>query len=202
MFTGIIEQVGRVLETTSSAITIEASRKEDDPFQIGESIAVNGCCLTLARSSELTFALSEETLRKTNLGSSRQGDRVNLERAMKVGARFGGHVVQGHVNTTATFDSIHETAQAHVMRFRISSDAKYVIEKGSDRSQRNQPQSGRTFTRGRVFNQVRCVDHPAHLGVYKPKRPSFRETKSTWSSICWQSTSSGFFRIVSSPAHC
>src|SRR5579862_238918 len=117
MFTGIIEALGTVVNVTPASLVIEAASPEDS-FQIGESIAVNGCCLTLVSAeSGLHFDISEETLRRTSLGKLKLGSPVNLERAMKVGSRFGGHMVQGHVDGTGALISVTKTDAAHVMRF-------------------------------------------------------------------------------------
>jgi len=132
MFTGIIETLGKVTSRTAQVLEISAAFPED-PVQIGESVAVNGCCLTVVSAENgLRFEMSEETLRRTSLGELQPGSPVNLERAMKAGGRFGGHMVQGHVDGTGNLVSVRETEGAHVMRFSYPGGmGKYLIEKGS-----------------------------------------------------------------------
>jgi riboflavin synthase len=100
----------------------------------GESIAVNGACLTAinSRTSSCAFFASPETLAKTNLGDLEVGDSVNLERALQIGDRLGGHFVQGHIDDTARVESIRQEGETSVFRFAVPhSLGKYVIEKGS-----------------------------------------------------------------------
>src|SRR4030042_6140870 len=101
MFTGIVEEVGTAKSLQAGKLTIAASGvlKSTKP---GDSIAVNGACLTVTKISGNTFSVDvmPETLRRTNLGALRPGDGVNLERALAVDGRFGGHFVQGHVDAT------------------------------------------------------------------------------------------------------
>jgi riboflavin synthase len=131
MFTGIIETLGKVVGVTPASLAVEATFEE--PIDLGESIAVNGCCLTVVSAEgALRFDISEETLRRTSLGELKPGSLVNLERAMKVGSRFGGHIVQGHVDGTGALVSVRETDAAHVLRFSYPTEfGKYLIEKGS-----------------------------------------------------------------------
>lgn len=111
MFTGIIQKVGRVSELQEreggKRLWLSASPWER-PYDAGESIAVNGVCLTLAdrREGELGFDVLEETLRKTNLGSLNAGSCVNLERALRYGDALGGHLVSGHVDACGEVRSI------------------------------------------------------------------------------------------------
>jgi riboflavin synthase len=132
MFTGIIEYIGTVKAVDSRSLEIEPP-ETGDSFEIGESVAVNGCCLTVvAATGTLRFEMSEETLRRTALGLLTSGSPVNLERAMRADSRFGGHMVQGHVDGTGQLVSVEETPQAHILRFSYPKEsAKYVIEKGS-----------------------------------------------------------------------
>ncbi len=109
MFTGLVESLGKI----ERAVAEDGGGRRflirwpaawlSDPFQLGESIAVNGCCLTVVAATDDTFSVQAgpETLDRTNLNAKSAGDRVNLERALKAGARLGGHFVQGHVDTTA-----------------------------------------------------------------------------------------------------
>lgn len=101
---------------------------------IGESVAVNGCCLTVVRSgvNDATFDLSEETLARTNLGLLREGSHVNVERAMKPNDRFGGHIVQGHVDAVGELVSRQPSETGEVFRFRVPLDGDvFLIDKGS-----------------------------------------------------------------------
>ncbi len=107
MFTGLVEALGRVEradEEGSGRRFRLAWPGLSDRLTLGESIAVNGCCLTVVSTEGATFDVQAgpETLLRTNLGSKRAGDVVNLERSLRVGDRLGGHFVQGHVDTTAT----------------------------------------------------------------------------------------------------
>ena len=118
MFTGLIEEVGTVTSTRererSKQLQIVAPRiaKKIRP---GESVAVNGCCLTLSahRGDQLTFNLLEETLDRTNLKMLRRGSGVNLERALRADGRLGGHFVQGHVDCTSRVISFEQTGGDH-----------------------------------------------------------------------------------------
>src|ERR1700678_1092358 len=109
VFTGLVEGLGRleqvIPENGGRRLTIAwPGLPAADPLQLGESVAVSGCCLTVVAATGETFEIQAgpETLDRTNLGTRRAGDRVNLERALKVGARMGGHFVQGHIDPTAT----------------------------------------------------------------------------------------------------
>ncbi|RYG16044.1 riboflavin synthase, partial [bacterium] len=104
MFTGIVESLGEVVSLREGRLEVQAEPHfVPDGFDEGESIAVNGCCLTVLPGKGLRFDLSPETLARTSLGDLVPGSRVNLERAIVAGGRLGGHVVQGHVDTTGTF---------------------------------------------------------------------------------------------------
>jgi riboflavin synthase len=134
VFTGIIEALGAVTLFDGGNLALDVvGSLGDDPIRLGESIAVNGCCLTVVETSPaLLFNLSPETLARTSLGDLAPGKNVNLERAMRVGDRLGGHLVQGHVDGTGSVVSITPSDGATVIRFRVpESGAKYVIDKGS-----------------------------------------------------------------------
>jgi riboflavin synthase len=137
MFTGLIEEVGTVFtlekNTYGARLAITADRLSGK-VQIGESIAVNGCCLTvcLRQGDQLGFDLLEETLQRTNLRTLRRNDRVNLERALVADGRLGGHFVQGHVDCNARILSLEETSADWRLAIELPADfAKYVVEKGS-----------------------------------------------------------------------
>ena len=137
MFTGIIEEIGHVKNIkknpASAIITIQAE-KVLESTQPGDSIAVNGICLTVTEMGSNYFMadVMHETLRRSSLGSVSAGSSVNLERAMQLGARFGGHIVSGHIDGTGKILGIREDDNA--VWYRISADfklLKYIIEKGS-----------------------------------------------------------------------
>ena len=137
MFTGIIEDIGDIKsikhEGDSAVLVIHSSKIMDD-VKLGDSIAVNGVCLT-ARSisgNEFTADVMAETLRRSSLGALKPGSKVNLERAMQLGGRFGGHIVSGHIDGTGTIISMKREANA--VWVEISADSKIlklIIEKGS-----------------------------------------------------------------------
>lgn len=136
MFTGLIEAVGTV--TLLEARGNDAARLVLDlPFAgdlvLGESVAVNGCCLTVTgNEAGVSFDLLVETLNRTNLGDLKPGDRVNLERALRADGRFGGHFVQGHVDTTATVVAAEPKGSDRNLVIAIpQGGARYFIEKGS-----------------------------------------------------------------------
>lgn len=107
MFTGIIETLGSVRAFSARCLEIALEHEfPDEPLVAGESISVNGCCLTTTCDQGLQFDLSEETLERTTLGRLQVGDLVNLERAMRIGDRLGGHLVSGHVDDQCTLDEV------------------------------------------------------------------------------------------------
>jgi riboflavin synthase len=137
MFTGIIEELGTVsaIDRLSDSLRIEITGElvRSDLGQ-GDSIAVNGVCLTAAELTEHGFVADVmlETLNRTSLSGIEVGDRVNLERAMSGSSRFGGHIVQGHVDGVATILSREQSANWDVLRIQIPKElAKYVVLKGS-----------------------------------------------------------------------
>ena len=128
MFTGIVEEMGTVRARDGGRFTFDASVVIEDA-KIGDSIAVNGCCLTVVEIGPGWWAADavDETLSRTNLGDLRTGDPVNLERPVRVTDRLGGHIVQGHV------DAVGEVVEpAPNLRIRMPGDlSRYVVEKGS-----------------------------------------------------------------------
>ncbi|MDN5717143.1 MAG: riboflavin synthase [Janibacter sp.] len=139
MFTGIIEELGEVVaiepSTDSSRITVRGSVTTADPAH-GASIAVNGACLTVtdheAKGGVVTFDVMAESLRRTALGDLAAGDAVNLERAMVLGARLDGHLVQGHVDGTATILERRPGDRWEEVRLAIDPElAPFVVDKGS-----------------------------------------------------------------------
>ena len=136
MFTGIIEEIGTVRSIRGGGsgvvLDIEASRVLEGTAA-GDSIAVNGVCLTVTPGSgHFTADAMPETLRRTSLGSLRPGSKVNLERAMACGGRFGGHLVSGHVDACGRVADLVRDGIALVMRVSVPSDVlRYVTRKGS-----------------------------------------------------------------------
>lgn len=136
MFTGIVEEVGRVAEVEHrEALTtlVTESRQVHEGAQLGDSIAVNGVCLTVVAidGPRLTFEAVPETLRKTNLGLLEAGARVNLERAVSAGRPMGGHYVQGHVDGRGAVRSRADDGDALEVWFDASADLlRYVVPKG------------------------------------------------------------------------
>lgn len=137
MFTGIVEELGRVirLETVedSARLTVEAPTVTQD-VSLGDSVSVNGCCLTVAavHGSTFTADLMAETLTRTTLGSQKPGDPVNLERALRASDRLGGHIVQGHVDATAEVLDHHRGEHWDLLRIGLPQEiARYVAVKGS-----------------------------------------------------------------------
>ena len=134
MFTGIVQGLGRVQGLESGVLTVLAPESfTEGELVLGESIAVNGCCLTLVNADAgLKFELSPETLARTSLGDAKAGSVLNLERAMKVGDRFGGHIVQGHVDATGTITAITPSGNSIVYSFQAPTEYdRYLIDKGS-----------------------------------------------------------------------
>lgn len=135
MFTGIVERCVPILAVADGPkfrrLTIPSHW---DDVKLGDSIALNGCCLTVAElaAGQLSFDVIQESLSRTNLGLLNQGDRVHVERAMRVGDRFDGHFVQGHVDATARL--AHRTADQHEWRLTLEPPRelmKYIVPKGS-----------------------------------------------------------------------
>ncbi len=118
MFTGIVEEIGIVRAVGAGKLTISAT-KVIESTKKGDSIAVNGACLTVTEISPATFSVDvmPETLRHTNLGMLRPGDQVNLERPLTVGGRLGGHFVQGHVDGVGKVVSATREGEALLLRF-------------------------------------------------------------------------------------
>ncbi len=132
MFTGIIEEVGRVTLSQSGRLTIAASDVLRE-IELGGSIAVNGVCLTITNLNTNSFSVGimPETLERTNLGQLIAGDRVNLERPLTLGGRLGGHLVQGHADDTGRVASVIRDVEAMLIRFEAPPEVmRYIVEKG------------------------------------------------------------------------
>ncbi len=137
MFTGLVEEIGRIIEVQmaerSAKLTVSAPTVHQG-VKLGDSIAVNGCCLTVIgqEADRLTFDAVPETLIRTNLGSLCPGERVNLERPLEVGARLGGHFVQGHIDGVGTVLAVTPDENAVVMEIGMPGPLRrYFVEKGS-----------------------------------------------------------------------
>lgn len=137
MFTGIIEELGQVKEikkeNKSAKIKIAAKLIPQD-LKLGDSVAVNGVCLTIVSfsSQDLTAEVMAETLDKSSLGLLRAGERVNLERALRADSRFGGHIVSGHVDGRGQILSVKEEGIAQVFKISYPKElAPYLAKKGS-----------------------------------------------------------------------
>jgi riboflavin synthase len=132
LFTGIVEEVGRIILVNPSGLTVGAG-KTLQGMEPGGSIAVNGVCLTVTDFDSRRFSVDvmPETLKKTNLGLLKTGDKVNLERPLGLGDELGGHLVQGHVDGTGRVDSITPESGAVRIRFEASPDLlRYVVPRG------------------------------------------------------------------------
>jgi len=137
MFTGIVEETGGLVALAPAAgawqMEVAAARTAEDAA-IGDSIAVNGCCLTVTRAgaSRLHFDLLEETRRLTGFSRLAPGARVNLERSLRFGGKMGGHFVTGHIDAVGTIDVFEPRGADHYLRVRVpASLARYVVSKGS-----------------------------------------------------------------------
>jgi riboflavin synthase len=138
MFTGIVEELGEVVYLadagSDSAVVAVRGPLVTSDARHGDSISVNGVCLTVLDNVDGVFTadVMGETLRRSSLGVLREGSPVNLERAATVGSRLGGHLVQGHVDGVAKVIAREPAAEWEVVRFSLPADlAKYVVEKGS-----------------------------------------------------------------------
>ncbi len=136
MFTGIVEKIGRtiVAETSAAGMRIRLDTGYSD-LALGESVAINGVCLTVTESNQeglAEFFISAESLRRTNLGSIQRNTLVNLERALRADTRLSGHWVQGHVDGTAVLKSVKAEGESFEVRFTLDEDlTRYCVEKGS-----------------------------------------------------------------------
>ncbi|KAK1042855.1 Riboflavin synthase alpha chain, partial [Friedmanniomyces endolithicus] len=144
MFTGIVETIGTVSQLiqhddsssggSGTSLTISSCASILTDAHLGDSISINGTCLTVTEFSKDDFkvGVSTETLRRTNLGSLKEGSGVNLERAVSASTRMGGHFVQGHVDTIAVVAETREDGNAITFRLRPreKSVLRYIVEKG------------------------------------------------------------------------
>ena len=135
MFTGIIESLGTVAALKQEGTNLRLSIKSalSSELKVDQSIAHNGVCLTVEKLNEGGYEVVavDETLQKTNLGKLSKGDSVNLERCMMMNARLDGHIVQGHVDETATVEKVTELDGSWLYHFSLNKPSKLIVEKGS-----------------------------------------------------------------------
>ena len=137
MFTGIIEELGTVkkVEKNKGNIQLTIEAKFTPELRVDQSIAHNGVCLTVIsiKDNQYSVIVIEETLEKTNLGNLISGDKINLERCMKIGDRLDGHIVQGHIDLTATCTKIETLDGSWMFKFKYTkkSTTETTVEKGS-----------------------------------------------------------------------
>jgi riboflavin synthase len=138
MFTGIVEDVGTVKEIKTRAkevlFTIGTKTIAMKEIKLGESIAINGTCLTVTSIGNRTFTVeaSHETLKRTNLSNLKRRNKVNLERSLKLGERLGGHIVNGHVDGVGKVESVQGRGKSIEIWFSLPKGlSRYVVEKGS-----------------------------------------------------------------------
>jgi riboflavin synthase len=137
MFTGLITHIGAVasVQPTAKGMRLRiATAMADATLTLGESIAVSGCCLTVVSQGDGWFEteLSHETLARTALDQAAVGEKVNLERALRLSDRLGGHIVQGHVDGVGTVQDVRSVGEAFEVDVEVPPDLrKYIVEKGS-----------------------------------------------------------------------
>ena len=136
MFSGIIEDLGVIKKVESGKLTVETKLTD---LSISDSIAVNGVCLTLSKIFSVTEGwtiftadVAEETLKRTNLGMLKVRNKINLERSLKLGGRFGGHIVTGHINGIGQIKSIKDRRHSQIFEIMVSRNMlRYLVAKGS-----------------------------------------------------------------------
>ena len=172
MFSGIVEDVGvlQALEEKDRGVVLRVGVRKIDAGELvaGESVAVNGVCLTVVSVEDGSFSVdaSHETLSRTSLSGLRAGSGVNLERSLRVGDRMGGHIVTGHVDGTGTVESVAPVGESRVFSFSIPAAlAKYVVEKGSVAV------DGVSLT----VNSVRGAEFSANIIPYTLRETTFSE---------------------------
>lgn len=173
MFTGIIEEIGKIRDiqtgASSAVLSVQASEIMRD-IDIGDSIAVNGVCLTVTSVSQNGFTadVMHETLSRSSLGNLRTGSPVNLERAMPANGRFGGHIVSGHIDGVGTVSGIRRDDNAVWYTIKAPSPIlRYIIEKGSIAI------DGISLTVARVYKDsfsVSIIPHTASLTTLSGRR--------------------------------
>lgn len=136
MFTGIIEEIGIIKEFSKSnaALITVGCKKVLEDVELGDSIAINGVCQTVVKFDKQSFTVqvSSETLAVTSFANLKTGDKVNLERALTLNSRLGGHIVSGHVDGLAKVKSIQKLSEFYNLRFEVENGLiKYIVKKGS-----------------------------------------------------------------------
>lgn len=133
MFTGIVEEVGQVKAVGNGTLQIQATKVLED-VKLGDSIAINGICLTVTGFNSHSFQadVMPETIKRTSLGELKLGSPVNLERALTLSSRLGGHIVSGHIDGTGRIVSLKEDKNAILMKIQADGAIlRYIVEKGS-----------------------------------------------------------------------
>ncbi len=131
MFTGIVEEVGKVVSVPHGKLSVAAD-KVLCGLKLGDSVSVNGVCLTVTgfNTGSFTVDVMSETIERSNLGRLSAGDGVNLERAMSLGGPLGGHLVQGHIDATGRLASLRRDGEALIMKFEAPPEVmRYIVEK-------------------------------------------------------------------------
>lgn len=173
MFTGIIEEMGTVKtirKSANSAILTISATKVLEETKIGDSIAVNGICLTVTEIESQFFKadVMHETLRRSSLNNLKTGSRVNLERAMAANGRFGGHIVSGHVDGVGTIAKIEKDDNAIWYTIKTAPTIlKYIVEKGSITI------DGISLTVAKVSNEnfaISAIPHTVQVTILKIKK--------------------------------
>lgn len=135
MFTGIVETTGNLIniQREGTNMHLEISSAISHELKVDQSVSHNGICLTVTRVAADSHWVTavDETLKKTNLGLLKEGDEVNLERCLQVNGRIDGHIVQGHVDTTAEVLSVEDENGSWVIDFQLSTNDEVMVEKGS-----------------------------------------------------------------------
>ena len=165
MFTGIIEEIGEIAAIKRGAKSCELHIKGNVIFsdlKIGDSVAVNGVCLTATSINGSTFTadVMAETMRRSSLGTLQKGSRVNLERAMAAQGRFGGHIVSGHIDGVGFVQSL--VREDNAVWVTVTADEgimRYIVEKGSIAI------DGISLTVAKVFKDAFCVSIIPHTGA-------------------------------------
>jgi riboflavin synthase len=132
VFTGIVQEAGNIVSATAGKLTVGADQTLKD-LQTGGSIAVNGVCLTVTACDNKSFSVEvmPETLKRTNLGLLHPGDRVNLERPLKLNGEIGGHIVQGHIDDTGRVVLTAREGESLLMEFQAEPEVmRYIVPKG------------------------------------------------------------------------